>query len=90
MKKKTKAKIGKFEPGSVEVPDDILDPENHKIRITLFLDGNALMPFKEFAKATGGKYQSLINECLNKYGQNFLKNKIKEVEKKITLLKKKA
>jgi len=90
MKKDNKVKIGEFKPGSVEVPDNVLDPKNHKVRITLFLDGDILMPFKEFAEVTGGKYQTLINECLGKFKEEFLKSKLKEVERSIAQLKKKA
>lgn len=90
MKKKNKCRIGKFEPGAVDVPESVLDPKNHKVRITLFLDGDVLMPFKDFAKATGAKYQTLINECLGKHGQSFLKGKIKDVELQIYQLKKAA
>lgn len=87
MKKKNKSGIGKFEPGAVEVPESVLNPKNHKVRITLFLDGDVLMPFKDFAKATGAKYQTLINECLGKHGQSFLKGKIEDVEHQIHQLK---
>ena len=90
MKKKTKAKTGKFEPGTVDVPDSVLDPRKHKVRITLFLDGDVLLPFKDFANATSGKYQTLINECLGKHGPSFLTSKIKDVEQQISQLKKKA
>ena len=90
MKKTNKVKIGEFKHGDVEVPDDLLDPKNHKVRITLFLDGDILMPFKDFASATGGKYQTLINECLKEYTMDFLKTKVRAVERGIAHLKKKA
>ena len=42
-----------------------LDPKKAKVRISLFVDGDVLMAFKEAAKATShGEYQKLMRESL--------------------------
>jgi hypothetical protein len=89
--KKNKLKIGVFKEGAVELGPEELDDGNTKVRITTFLDGTTLQKFKKFAQLTNGKYQSLLNECLNSYGEKFLDQKLKEIKRGIhTLERKKA
>ncbi len=47
-----------------ELPDDAFSPENVKVRISIFLDGDVLVKAKERAKAEGSKYQTYINQLL--------------------------
>ncbi len=87
--KKSKLKIGEFKEGGVELGPEELDDANTKVRITTFLDGPTLQKFKKFAQITNGKYQSLLNECLNSYGEKFLDQKLKEIKRGIHSLERK-
>jgi uncharacterized protein (DUF4415 family) len=78
---KSKVKHGKkdlLEPGE-------LDPKKAKVRISLFIDGDVLMAFKEAAKETSsGEYQTLMREKLREamFGKRVdtaLKETIREV-----------
>lgn len=84
MTKKTKKlKIGEFKDGNVELGIEELNDTDSKVRITMFLDGVTLKKFKEFAKLTNGKYQSLLNECLDSHSDKFLDKKLKEIKQSI-------
>jgi hypothetical protein len=87
--KKNKLKIGEFREGTVELGREELDDANTKVRITTFLDGTTLQKFRKFAQLTNGKYQSLLNECLNSYAEKFLDQKLKEIKRGIHSLEKK-
>jgi uncharacterized protein (DUF4415 family) len=41
-----------------------LDPKNHKVRITSFIDGDILVELKVRAEQQGTKYQTLLNQLL--------------------------
>jgi predicted DNA binding CopG/RHH family protein len=41
-----------------------LDPKNHKVRITSFIDGDLLVELKTRAEQQGTKYQTLLNQLL--------------------------
>jgi len=41
-----------------------LDPKNHKVRITSFIDGDILVELKARAEQQGTKYQTLLNQIL--------------------------
>ena len=41
-----------------------LDPKNHKVRITSFIDGDILAELKARAEQQGTKYQTLLNQLL--------------------------
>ena len=41
-----------------------LDPKNHKVRITSFIDGDILVELKARAEQQGTKYQTLLNQLL--------------------------
>lgn len=88
-KKIRKLKIGEFNEGIVELSPDELNENISKIRITMFLDGPTLKKFKEFARLTNGKYQSLLNECLNNHSEKFLELKLKEIKRGIHSYEKK-
>ena len=81
--KTKKLKIGEFHEGNAELGIDELNDSNSKVRITMFLDGTTLKKFKEFARMTNGKYQSLLNECLKSHSDKFLDRKLREVKKSI-------
>ncbi len=90
MKKKTKKlKMGEFKEGLVELGPEELDPQNTKIRITMFVDGPILNKLKKFAAVTQSKYQTLLNECLNNSLDRFLEQKLKEIKKGIQEFEKK-
>lgn len=85
--KKNKAKIGEFRPGRIAaLTDDDLDLSKGKFRVTFWLDLAVLDQFRAFAKASGGKYQTLLNECLNEYTVEFLQKRAKQISQ--TYLKK--
>ena len=56
-----------------------MNDTDSKVRITMFLDGTTLKKFKNFAQLTNGKYQSLLNECLNNHGDKFLDKKLSTI-----------
>ena len=87
--KKNRLKIGEFKEGSVELGPEELDVANTKVRITMFLDDITLKKFKEFAKLTNGKYQSLLNECLDNNRDKFLEKKLKEIKRGIQTFERK-
>jgi uncharacterized protein (DUF4415 family) len=58
---KSKIKYGKKDV----LPPGEFDPKKSKVRISLFVDGDVLMAFKEAAKGTShGEYQTLMREKL--------------------------
>ncbi len=78
---KSRVKLGKkdlLEAGE-------LDPKRAKVRISLFIDGDVLMAFKEAAKTTNhGEYQTLMREKLREviFGKTIdpaLRDTIREV-----------
>ena len=87
--KKSKLKVGDFKEGTIELGPEELDDTYSKVRITTFLDGSTVQKFKTFAQLTNGKYQSLLNECLNTYAEKFLDHKLKEIKRGITRLERK-
>ena len=44
--------------------DSYSDPQNHKVKITTYIDGDILLELKTRAKIHGGKYQSYLNKIL--------------------------
>jgi uncharacterized protein (DUF4415 family) len=44
--------------------EDDLEPKNHKVRITSFIDGDILVELKARAEQHGTKYQTLLNQLL--------------------------
>lgn len=78
---KSKIKYGKKD---LLVPGE-LDPKNAKVRISLFVDGDVLLAFKEAAKASShGEYQTLMREKLREaiFGKRIdpvLRDTIREV-----------
>lgn len=47
-----------------ELPEGAFLPENVKVRISIFLDGEVLMKAKERAANEGMRYQTYINQLL--------------------------
>jgi len=77
---KNKAKIGEFRPGKKPVlSDEDVDLSTGKFRVTIWVDVSALEKFRDFAKAGGGKYQTLLNECLNEYVDTFLRTRAEKI-----------
>ncbi len=85
--KKNKTKIGEFKPGRKSIlTDDDMDLSKAKFRVTIWVDVPMLGKFRNFAKASGGKYQTLLNDCLNEYVDTFLKERAEQISN--TYLKK--
>jgi uncharacterized protein (DUF4415 family) len=55
--------------GTVEIDDSFLDPKNHKVRVTTFIDGDVVQWLKSEAAHMGIGYQTLLNMKL-KEGMN--------------------
>ena len=59
------SKAGKVKYGKKDLlKDSDLDPKNHKVRITSFIDGDVLAELKVRAEEQGTKYQTLLNQLL--------------------------
>jgi len=62
---------------SGEIVDDFLPPpekllkKESKIKITISLNSSSILFFKKNAKKNNVKYQTMINEVLNKYVQQY-------------------
>lgn len=84
----SKVTIGEFKPGKKPIlNDEDMDLSKGKFRVTIWVDVPTLDKFRDFAQASGGKYQTLINECLNAYVSIFLREKAEKISN--TYLKKK-
>ena len=76
----SKAKIGEFNPGKkTSLNDEDLDISKGKFRVTIWVDVPMLEKFRDFARASGGKYQTLLNECLNESVDKFLREKAEKI-----------
>jgi uncharacterized protein (DUF4415 family) len=59
------SKTDKIKYGKKDLLNDSdLDPKNHKVRITSFIDGDILAELKTRAVQQGTKYQTLLNQLL--------------------------
>ena len=59
------SKGGKIKFGKKDLLNESdLDPKNHKVRITSFIDGDVLAELKARAEQQGTKYQTLLNQLL--------------------------
>ncbi len=90
-------KIKKIKYGSVDVPEDIMNPANAKVKITMWIDGDILFELRKRAEKSKGKYQTLTNEILREYLFNEKSSNRLEIEsivekklKALGLLKKRA
>ena len=81
------SKAKKIKYGKVSIPEESLLPQNVKERITIFLDQDVLDAFREKAKASGDKYQSLINRTLREaIKRPDLEARVEAIEQKLKLL----
>lgn len=77
---KNRAKIGEFKPGKKPVlNDEDMDLSKGKFRVTIWVDIPMLEKFRDFAKTSGGKYQTLLNECLNEHVDDFLRERAEKI-----------
>lgn len=77
---KNRAKIGEFKPGKRSVlNEEDLDLSKGKFRVTIWVDVPTLDKFRDFAKTSGGKYQTLLNECLSEYVDTFLRERAEKI-----------
>ena len=77
---KNKAKIGEFNPGKKPMLDnEDMNLFKGKFRVTIWVDVPMLEKFRDFAKTSGGKYQTLLNECLNEYVDTFLRERAEKI-----------
>lgn len=63
-RKEKKQSVEQVEYGIIEVPEEITQRKNQKVRITMYVDGDILDAFKTWAIDTGTGYQTLMNEAL--------------------------
>lgn len=62
--KSTKKKSKRISYGTVEAPEGFNDPKNHKVRVTMWMDGDLLMALKKRAEEVGAGYQTLAQKLL--------------------------
>lgn len=62
--KSTKKKSKKIIYGTVEAPEGFDDPKNHKVRVTMWMDGDLLRALKKRAEEVGAGYQTLAHKLL--------------------------
>lgn len=62
--KSTKKKSKKIAYGNIEAPEGFDDPKNHKVRVTMWMDGDLLMALKKRAEEVGAGYQTLAQKLL--------------------------
>lgn len=87
----------KIQYGNVELEEGFEDPKNHKLKITMWIDGDILLELKKRATKSKGRYQTLMNEILREYLFNEKSSQRLEIEsivenklKALGLLKKRA
>lgn len=62
--KSTKKKSKKITYGTVEAPEGFDDHKNHKVRVTMWMDGDLLLALKQRAEEVGAGYQTLAQKLL--------------------------
>lgn len=62
--KKKKKKNKKIEYGKIEAPQGFDNPRNHKVRITMWIDGDLLLELKKRAGEVGAGYQTFAHKLL--------------------------
>jgi hypothetical protein len=50
--------------GKNDLVDSNMSPQEAKLKVTIYLDGDILLEIRRQAKRAGKKYQTLINESL--------------------------
>ena len=82
----------KLEKGKVKystksrLSDDVLDPANHKVRITTYIDGDVLDALKDRAANEGSKYQTLLNDLLREVVfKSSIETRLAAIEKKLKI-----
>ena len=73
--KKSKAK-------EVDLDESYLDPANHKVRITTFIDGDVLQWLKAESAKERSKYQTFLNKTLRDIMTGSLDERIRAVVRK--------
>ncbi len=68
------AKKSEIRYGKDDLIDDDLSPQEAKLKVTIYLDGDLLLEVRRQAKKAGKKYQTMINESLRAF---FLDQKTK-------------
>lgn len=58
------AKKNEVSYGKNDLVDNDLSPQEAKLKVTIYLDGDLLLEVRRQAKMAGKKYQTLINESL--------------------------
>ncbi len=80
------SKTAKMKYGKKDLLDEsYLDPRNHKVRITSFIDGDLLAELKSRAEQQGTKYQTLMNQLLRQAlkDSESLAERLKKLEKAV-------
>jgi predicted DNA binding CopG/RHH family protein len=87
---KTNKKNSKKTKSLVDIDPAELDIDKAKMRITMWVNFVALDKIRTEAEEKGIPYQTFINQILMEYANTPKKDKIKEIEERITLLEKKV
>lgn len=85
--KSTKKRIKKIEYGSVEAPQGFDDPKNHKVRVTMWLDGDLLQELKKRASEVGAGYQTYTQKVLRDsvFEKESFEKRLEKVEKALKI-----
>jgi len=81
--KSTKKKNKKIEYGTVEAPEGFDDSKNHKVRVTMWLDGDLLNELRKRAGEVGAGYQTYTQKLLRDavFETDSLAKRLERVEK---------
>lgn len=83
----TKKTNKKIEYGAIEAPDGFTDAKNHKVRITMWIDGDLLEKLKGQAAEVGAGYQTyaqkLLRDSVSK--KNTLEKRVEKIEKALKI-----
>jgi len=84
--KSTKRK-NKIEYGNVEMPEGFDDPKNHKVRVTMWMDGDLLQELKKRAGEVGAGYQTFAHKILRDsvFEHESFEERIKRIEKALKI-----
>ncbi|NJL24547.1 MAG: hypothetical protein HC902_04850 [Calothrix sp. SM1_5_4] len=84
---KSTKKSKKIEYGNVEAPEGFDDPKNHKVRVTMWLDGDLLAELRKRAGEVGAGYQTYTQKLLRDavFESDSLAKRLERVEKALKI-----
>jgi len=85
--KSTKKKSKKIEFGNIEAPQGFDDPKNHKVRVTMWLDGDLLAELRKRAREVGAGYQTYTQKLLRDavFESESITKRLEKVEKALKI-----